>query len=109
MLLPGAMETIRPKLLLRAMSESMILLQLRSVMSVACVNTETHVNHVCCGPRVMLSWTLPSLALGELATMATKTRELTPPLIGELPPTPHLEKLVLPLTKGDGKLAPPLT
>ena len=38
---------VRPELLLRTMSESMVLLQLESVLSVSHVTKGAHSNHVC--------------------------------------------------------------
>lgn len=92
--------TAGPKLLPMAMSGTVILRQLGSVlMSVGPVSTGAHVNHLL---NYMLKyeghagWSLPSLAL---------------PLMGELPlPNTHIHlgKLAPPFTMSVGELALPL-
>lgn len=59
--------TFRPKLLLRSMPGSLVLMQLGSVMMfMACVSTECPRNHMCANPRAVLSQPHTSRALGRM-------------------------------------------
>lgn len=69
---------VRPELLLRTMSESVVLLYLRFVLSVSHVTKWAHSIHVYWNPWAMMSCLHPSLTLGDLVLHPFRRTAPTP-------------------------------